>query len=259
MPDEREDRLEQPVEDIRPDDAVAGHIAKHDFMLSNTVQIGKIVAPEKGDPPKPAAGAFVLVHIGGEKPKTYTRSWMPWLTRRAGRDAEWWKPDLHEQVLILAPSGNLALGVVAGSIYRGSRVYFPEEADLTQSLTDTSAPEHVPAESAEHVHRHIYRDGTTMEYDSNSHSVTYRIKRTHDDKEPSVSVRAGHADDKGSIDITVDQTTIQVTNMLVKITDPNGNTLEMNDSGIRLTSSKKIVLKGGKTTVTVDDNGADVT
>ena len=51
----------------------------------------------------------------------------------------------------------------------------------------------------------------------------------------------------------------ETTRQLVKITDPNGNTLEMNDKGITLASTTKIVLKGGSTTVTVDNDGAEVT
>lgn len=97
-----------------------------------------------------------------------------------------------------------------------------------------------------------------MEYDSNSHSVTCRIKRTHDDKEPSVSVRAALTDNGGSVDITIDETVIQVADKFVKITGTKKSTLEISDDGITLTSPK-IVLMGGTTTVTVDDNGADVT
>ena len=320
MPEERENQLEQPFEDVRPGDTVTGHVAKHDFMLSNTVQIGKIVAPEEGDPPKPATGAFVLVQIGGEEPKTYTRNWMPWLARRAGLDAEWWKPDVDEQVLVLAPSGNLALGVVAGSIYRGARVYFPDGTDLSQSLTDGSRPEHLPPEcgnhteadltkhtshSAEHVHRQIYRDGTTMEYDSVLHALTYDIKRKQQDEYPSVSLNAaleenkgsvsislreptakqpilslkatleekngevllalgdktslsaGLTDEKGGVDITIDKTTIQVTDESVKITDPTGNSLEMTKDAFKITSKVDFTIDASGQAVTISANTID--
>ena len=255
MSEEQVDQLEQPIEDTRPYDTVTGHVAKHDFMLSNTVQIGKVVKPKKGkngDPTKPKTGAFVLVQVGGVDDKTYTRNWMPWLTRRAGCDSEWWKPDVDEQVLVLAPSGNLALGVVAGCIYRGERVHFPKETDFTQPPSES---ERLPAN--EHVHRQIYRDGTTMEYDPTQQTMTYHMKRKVEEEHPSISLRAALTDDKG-IEITVDKTTIQVTDKSVKITDPNGSILEMKDGAIKLESSK-IVLKGGSTTVTVDNNGADVT
>ena len=337
MPEELEAQQEQSIEDVRPDDTVTGHVAKHDFMLSNTVQIGRVVAPEKGDPPKPKTGAFVLVHIGGEEPKSYTRNWMPWLSRRAGLDAEWWKPDLDEQVLVLAPSGNLAIGVVAGSIYRGTRMYFPPSVDLTKAAGSDSV-ERLPAEcsahaeadltnhtaqSAEHIHKQVYRDGTTMQYDSILHNLAYQLKRSHAEESPSVSLNstlgessgtvvltlgepdgskpilslcaklekkngsltlmlgqnaslsAALTDDKGSIAIAVGSTKIKLTDELITVTDPDGsiiemqkkamkfidasnNALEMNDSGIKLSSAKKIVLDGGGTTVTVDSNGAAV-
>ena len=34
--------------------------------------------------------------------------WLPWLTVRAHNNKTWWAPEVGEQVLLLAPSGELA-------------------------------------------------------------------------------------------------------------------------------------------------------
>ena len=44
--------------------------------------------------------------------------WIPWAALRAGPDSHWSPPEVGEQVIVAAPSGDLAQGVVVGSIYR---------------------------------------------------------------------------------------------------------------------------------------------
>ena len=43
--------------------------------------------------------------------------WLPWLTARAGATATWSPPPVGEQVLLLAPSGNLAAAIVLPALY----------------------------------------------------------------------------------------------------------------------------------------------
>lgn len=43
--------------------------------------------------------------------------WLPWLTARAGATATWSPPTVGEQVLLLAPSGNLAAAIVLPALY----------------------------------------------------------------------------------------------------------------------------------------------
>ncbi len=43
--------------------------------------------------------------------------WLPWLTHRAGATATWSPPTVGEQVLLLAPSGNLAAAIVLPALY----------------------------------------------------------------------------------------------------------------------------------------------
>ncbi|MEW6490366.1 MAG: phage baseplate assembly protein V [Thermodesulfobacteriota bacterium] len=71
-------------------------------------------------------------------------AWLPWLTRRAGPDRDWWAPEPGEQVLLLAPSGELAAAVVLPAVYQQA---------------------HPAPASAATKHRVEYADGGFSEYD----------------------------------------------------------------------------------------------
>lgn len=88
----------------------------------------------------------VRVKIGALK-----TAWIQWLVRRAGSNRGWEPPSLNEQVLLLAPSGDLAQAVVLGSLYSDA---YP-----------------APADSGD-VARHVFPDGSTVEYDSASGTLT---------------------------------------------------------------------------------------
>ena len=101
--------------------------------------------------------ARVRVHYGagapGEDVEAQTE-FIPWLTTRAGADRTWWAPTLGEQVLILAPSGDLANAVALPAIYQ------------------VAAP---PPESADAKHVTAYSDGTTIVYDTEGHCLLVDI------------------------------------------------------------------------------------
>ncbi len=59
-------------------------------------------------------------------------AWLPWITTRAGGDRSWWAPEAGEQVLLLAPSGELGQGVVLPAVYRTAHPANGERADLTR-------------------------------------------------------------------------------------------------------------------------------
>lgn len=80
--------------------------------------------------------------------------WLPWITLRAGGDRSWWVPEVGEQVLVLAASGELAQGVVLGSIFQ------------------TAHP--APASSPD-VDRREYKDGAVIEYDRKTHHLRAEI------------------------------------------------------------------------------------
>ena len=78
-------------------------------------------------------------------------AWLPWVTARAGETSTWWAPDVGEQVVLLAPSGELAQAVVLPALYRTLH----------------------PAPSAEaDTHRTEYSDGAAIEYNATDHELT---------------------------------------------------------------------------------------
>ena len=93
--------------------------------------------------------ARVRVSYGGEGETALSR-WLPWVTARAGADRSWWPPEAGEQVLILAPSGELAKGIVVAGVYR----------------SEHPAPESDPDKHAIH-----YSDGAVIEYDRSAHRL----------------------------------------------------------------------------------------
>lgn len=109
-----------------------------DRRLANIIQIGKIKAVD-------AANGLVQVDLDG--PDT---DWIPWVTPRAGGDRTWWAPEVGEQVLVAAPSGELGNAVIVGSLYQDAH------AEPAAVLT---------------VHRTIYADGTVVEYDRATHTL----------------------------------------------------------------------------------------
>lgn len=109
-----------------------------DRRLANLIRIGTV---EQADYPN----ARVRVRAG-----QLLTGWLPWLTRRAGKDRDWWGPEVGEQVVVLSPSGDPAQGVVLGAIYQ--KAY--------------AAPGDQPT-----VHRSRYDDGTEIEYDRASHRL----------------------------------------------------------------------------------------
>jgi len=107
--------------------------------LENLIRIGVV---EKAD----YGRARVMARAG----KTLT-GWLPWLTQRAGNDRAWWAPEVGEQVLVLCPSGDPALGFVLPSLYQSAHPANGDRADLM---------------------RVDFADGAFVEYDRKNHAMT---------------------------------------------------------------------------------------
>lgn len=112
---------------------------QHDRMIGNTIQIGRIAEVD-------AAKGLVKVDLDG--PVT---SWIPWLQRRAGDDRDWSVPSVGEQVAIAAPSGELSGAFVIGSLNQDAHPNAGDSADKPRT---------------------VYSDGTVVEYNKASHTLT---------------------------------------------------------------------------------------
>lgn len=99
-------------------------------------------------------GNAVTVAIEGDDGDLNTTDPRPWLTGRAGPDADWHAPEPGEQVVLLSPDGNMAQSVVLPALY------------------STTFP--APADSAD-VWRKKFKDGTVIEYDRAGHKLTVNL------------------------------------------------------------------------------------
>ncbi|WP_462150879.1 phage baseplate assembly protein V [Pseudoalteromonas xiamenensis] len=117
--------------------------------LSKLITIGKVAEVDYEK-------ALVRVKLGA-----WTTAWLPWLHAQANNDITWQAPEVDEQVVVLAPGGDTAQGVVLGSLY---------QQNFGVAQTD------VPVEKREHVQRVKYQDGSIIEYDRESHRYLIDIK-----------------------------------------------------------------------------------
>ena len=104
--------------------------------LSNLVMLGQVAELD-------ASSARVRVQAG-----PILTAWLPFATVRAGPDRTWHAPEPGEQVVLVAPGGDLNQAVVVGSLYRYA--YPP------------------PADSAD-ISRTEWEDGAALAYDRAQH------------------------------------------------------------------------------------------
>lgn len=112
--------------------------------LANIVRIGTV---KETDPSGPVPK--VRVKIG-----QLVTAWLPVLTQRAGNDQANWLLDENEQVMVLAPSGELGQGVVVGSLNQASRPATTHDPNLVRTT---------------------YQDGALMSYHKSSHELVIRL------------------------------------------------------------------------------------
>ena len=137
--------------------------------LSNVVMLGQVAELD-------TERARVRVQAG-----PILTAWLPFATVRAGPDRTWHAPEPGEQVVLVAPCGDLNQAVVVGSLYR--EAYPP------------------PADSAD-ISRTEWKDGAALAYDRELH-------HWH------LSVPAG-----GKIVLEVGPSKIEMSNTGIRLTAP---------------------------------------
>jgi len=86
-------------------ESLAYRVAELERRLGNVVRPGVVAEANYTE-------ARVRVRVG-----ELVTGWLPWLTRRAGGDVDWWAPEVGEQVVMVAPSGELAAAWVLPAGY----------------------------------------------------------------------------------------------------------------------------------------------
>jgi phage baseplate assembly protein V len=177
-------------------------ITELDRRLSNLIQIGTVVGADYPN-------AKLKVKIGD-----ITTDWLPWLTHRASNDTTWWAPEVGEQVIVLAPSGELHQAVIMPSIYQSA---------------------HPAIDTSENVSKTIYKDGTTTTYNRESHVLTVDVNSAG-----KVEVIIGASTITmfdASIELKNGASTITITDGSIKHKN-GGSSILITGSSIKLSSAK---------------------
>ena len=115
--------------------------AQIDRILANLVRFGRVTAVAYSQ-------AIATVDFDGELVEG-----IEWLKQRAGDDRSWSAPSKDEYVLVLSASGDLSQGVILGAL---EQTKFPNVGTDANPVT-------------------VYSDGTTIQYDKNSHVLNIQM------------------------------------------------------------------------------------
>ena len=194
-------------------------IGELERRLSNTIRPGTVLEADY-------AKARIRVTMGDN-----TSAWLPWLTSRAGEDRTWHAPEVGEQVIVMAPGGELSAGyVMPGGIYKND---YPANGDKPE------------------ISRTTYKDGAILEYDRENHTHLLQLP------EGSATVKVG---DDAETEITPSKITAKVgTDAKTEITSDKILAQIGSDAKSEITASKithslgsgKVEITSGSVTITV--------
>jgi phage baseplate assembly protein V len=117
-------------------------------QIANLIRVGEVTETDFTDPDAPR----VKVAVSG-----FESDWLPFGAKRAGSTKTWSPLSIGEQVVILSPYGDLGQAIIVCSLY--------------------SSANPAPASSGS-LEKETYPDGTTISYDSASHTMNATIGGT---------------------------------------------------------------------------------
>lgn len=116
------------------------------------------------------------------------------MAQRAGENGKsWWLPAKGEQVVVLAPFGDITEGIIIGSIYYGNPQENPNNA--------------IPKQADQNYHQY-YKDGSSATYDSEKHEFRIDLKKDQDQSHEDMQVRIYNRDQQSGIDILLNEKSI---------------------------------------------------
>lgn len=161
-------------------------------ILAGLIRIGTVVE---------LTGNQVRVKCGDN-----TTPLINWITEAADGDRNWRPPKVGAQVVVLSPGGDTAQGVVLRSLYQDQAT--------------------APAEGPD-VDRHEYADGTVVEYNRASHTLTTTVT------------------DGGSVNVKVGGSSLVMDTSKIAMTS-NGKSITIDGGGIKIVG--KVTQTGGDMT-----------
>jgi phage baseplate assembly protein V len=194
-------------------------IGELERRLSNTIRPGTVLEADY-------AKARLRVTMGDN-----TSAWLPWLTSRAGEDRTWHAPEVGEQVIVIAPGGELSAGyVMPGGIYKND---YPANADKAE------------------ISRTTYKDGAILEYDRENHTHLLQLP------EGSATVKVG---DDAQTEITPSKITAKVgSDAKTEITASKILAQIGNDAKSEITASKITHTLGSSSKIEVTSGSVKIT
>lgn len=129
------------MQDRRLDDE-AFNLVELARRLANVVREGTVAAVD------PANYRVRVQYDTDEAGEPVLTAPIPWMVTRAGPDREWWAPEVGEQVVLLAPSGELTQALALPALYSDAMPAPSDDPD-------------------KRVQR--YSDGAVFEYDRDAH------------------------------------------------------------------------------------------
>lgn len=111
---------------------------------------------------------------------------LPWLTDMAAHNMTWRAPQIGEQVIVLAPCGDTAQGVILGSVYSAAADHHKPDHVLGAGEGES----YTAASSREHVHRTRYQDGALVEYDTQNHTYHLYVPDTDGEETAKITVHS---------------------------------------------------------------------
>ncbi|KNC67297.1 phage baseplate assembly protein V [Pseudoalteromonas ardens] len=111
---------------------------------------------------------------------------LPWLTDMAAHNMTWRAPQIGEQVIVLAPCGDTAQGVILGSVYSAAADHHKPDHVLGAGEGES----YTAASSREHVHRTRYQDGALVEYDTQNHTYHLYVPDTGGEETAKITVHS---------------------------------------------------------------------
>ncbi len=166
-------------------------------QLNSLAVMGTVVSTHyKAGPGK------VTVAIGHAKAKE-SEITIPFLHRRGGNDWEWWAPEVGEQVLVIAPGGNLKRGVVVGCLpYKKLADSITPNEGGKRWVKEAVKGGRRAQDSAHVVH---YHDKTTVAYDKELH-----IFRATFLEEKTIDLKIDATEDKEKVNLKAKEITLDI-------------------------------------------------